>query len=129
MALGPAVLARGGGLDLAAEDVADELHAVADPQHGHAQFEEPRGAKGGAGLVDARRPAGEDQGQGVQLLDTLEGHVVPNDAGEGLALPDPAGDELHVLRPEIEHEDGAFVEAFHSKSLGGERIYSKSPRA
>ena len=58
------------------------------------------------GLVDARRPAGEDQGQRVQLADPLGRDVVADDPREGMPLANPPGDELDVLRAEIEDQDG-----------------------
>ena len=54
--LGVAVLARGCGLDLAAEVVGDELQAVADAEDGDAEREE-RGVGGGrVGVVDRAGP-------------------------------------------------------------------------
>ena len=104
----PAELAsRGGALHLPAQGLGRQLHAVADAQHGNAHLEERRVAVRGAGLVDAARPAGEDQGQGVQLADPLRRDVVPDDPREGVPLADPPGDELDVLGSEVKDQDGS----------------------
>ena len=70
--LRPAELARLGRLHLAAEDLRAELHAVADAEDGHAQVEDLRVALGRARLVNAARPAGEDDALGVELLELVE---------------------------------------------------------
>ena len=63
---------------------------------------------GRARLVDARRPAGKDDRQRVQLADSLCRDVVADDPREGMPLANPARDELDVLGTEIKDEYGAF---------------------
>src|SRR5262245_6096234 len=58
--LSSAELAAARLLDLAAQRLAGELHAVADAEDGNAEGEDGRIAVRGTGVVDARRPAGED---------------------------------------------------------------------
>src|SRR2546430_1594644 len=55
------VLARRARVDLAAEVMSDELHAVADAEHWDAGAERLRVDLWRAGLVNARRPAREDE--------------------------------------------------------------------
>ena len=60
-----AVLARLRVLDLAAEQLAAGLHAVADPEHRDPQVKQPGVGLGRVGVVDRRRPAAEDDALGV----------------------------------------------------------------
>ena len=55
-----AILALRRALHLAAQEVRDELHAVADAEHRHADLEDAPIHGGRTFLVDARRAAGED---------------------------------------------------------------------
>ena len=55
--LGAAELADLGALDEAAERVREELHAVADAEHGDAELEQAAIERGRPGCVDRRRPA------------------------------------------------------------------------
>src|SRR4029453_2453277 len=73
--LGPAVLAAAGAFDAAAELVRHHLHAIADPQHRHAETEQCGVGAGRARLVDALRAAGEDQAEG------LPGAALPHGTG------------------------------------------------
>ena len=107
--LGPAVLARLGRLHLPAEDLRPELHAVADAEDRDAEVEDARVAARGVGLVNAARAAGEDQALGVELLEFVDGDVGPDQLAVDALLADPAGDELGVLRAEIEDRDDFVV--------------------
>ncbi len=105
--VGAAVLAAGRvGLDAGPQRVGGKLQAVADPQDRDAELEELRVAFRGAGLIHAPRSAREDQGQRIELADTLGRDVVPDDPREGVPLTHPTRDELHVLRAEIQDEHG-----------------------
>src|SRR5690606_21144172 len=57
-------------------------------------------------LVDARRTAREDDGLGVELLDLFPRAVMRDELAENPDLPDAAGDELAVLRSEVEDDGG-----------------------
>ena len=83
---------RAGALSTSpAERLAGQLHAVADAQHGHAEAEDLRIALRRARLVDAGRPAGEDEPLGGQLADPLGRDVVPDDLAVDVLLRAPAG--------------------------------------
>ena len=92
-------------LDLAAVEVREELHAVADAQDGHAELED--------GLVRQRRvlrihaggPAGEDEAAGLERGDFRRRGVVAQDGGIHVALADAARDDLRVLGTEVEDDD------------------------
>src|SRR5437899_2143769 len=60
MAVGPAKLAAARWFDLAAQDLAGEMHSVADPQNRNSQIEDLRVADGSARRIHAVRPAGKD---------------------------------------------------------------------
>ena len=90
-ALGPAVFAGRRACDAAAQGLALQLHAVADAQHGDAQAEDGRVALAAPRLVDARRPAGEDQSPRPDLADPLGRDVVADDFAVDLLLRGPAG--------------------------------------
>ena len=102
---GVAVLARGGGFDVAAEVVDDELQAVADAEDGDAEGEERGVGGGGVGVVDGAGAAGEDDAAGRERADLVEGRGAGKDDGEDVELADAAGDELGVLRAEVEDDD------------------------
>ena len=57
-------------------------------------------------LVNTRWPTGKNECERVQLADTLGRYIMAHDPGEGVPLADPPGDELDVLRPEIQDQDG-----------------------
>ena len=97
---------RGGGLDLAAEVVGDELQPVADAEDGHAQREDGRVGCGRVGVVDRGWAAGEDDAERVESADLLERRRAGQDDGEDVELADAARDELRVLRAEVEDDDG-----------------------
>ena len=92
--------------DAAPQVVGQELTAVADAQDGHAQAEELRVRVGGGGVIDAVGPAGEDDADGRQGFQVLDGGRIGLHFAVNALLPDPAGDELVVLASEIQDDDG-----------------------
>src|SRR5262245_46958867 len=79
-----------------------QLHPVTDPEDRNAELENPWIAVRGARLVDARRPAGEDDRQRIKLADALGSDVVADNPGKGVALANPSRDELNVLSAKVE---------------------------
>ena len=100
-----AVFAFGRALDLAAESVGDELHAVADAEHGDAEIVDFAVHLRRLGRVNARWTAREDDSRGLQLGDGGRFGVVRNDLRVDLTFPNAAGDDLCVLGTEIQNED------------------------
>jgi hypothetical protein len=94
---------------LPTEDLCADLHAVADPEDRHAQVEDFRIAARRARLVDAARPAGQDQTFRIELLQFFKGDVGAHELAEHALLAHAAGDELPILRPEIEDRDDFVV--------------------
>ena len=104
-------LALGRRLHLSPQDVGHQLHAVADAEHRHPEGQHPLGAPGRLGLADARRPPGENQPgrpPGRQLVDR---GVKREDLGIEIELAQSTGDQLGVLRSEVEHEQGLMGHA------------------
>ncbi len=59
---------------------------------------------GAPGFVHARRAAGEDQALGREFADALGRDVVPDDLAVDVVLAHAAGDQLGVLRAEVENQ-------------------------
>ena len=59
---------------------------------------------GAAGLVNTRRPARENQGERVELANSLGRNVMTDDPGKRMPLAHAASDELHILGTKIEHQ-------------------------
>ncbi len=72
-----------------------------------------------ARLVDAGGPAGKDQPLGSQLANPLGGDVVSNDFAVDVLLPHAPGDQLRILRPEIQHQYLFVGNPLHYRSSGG----------
>ena len=97
----------------AAELAGHGLHAVADAQHRQAAVEYFLRRLGAAFQGGRLRAAGQDDPPGRELRD-LGRVVVPGpDFAVDPDLADPAGDELGVLRPEIEDQDLVVMDVGH----------------
>ena len=75
------------------------------PRTGTPRSKIPAWRMGRALLVDALRAAGQDERLRAHLFQALDGGIEGEDLGINAQLADLAGDELGVLRPEIEDED------------------------
>ena len=91
--------------DLAAQKVGDQLHPVADPQHGDAKLEQLLRDPRRVGVVHAGRPAGEDYPGRREVAHELRSHVEGVDLAVDALLPHTPRDEHRVLRPEVQDED------------------------
>ncbi len=98
-----AALARG---DAAPQLVGQQLHAVADAEHRQAALEDVGGGSGRPFVVDAGRPAGEDEAPRPEAGHLLPGRVVGDELAVDAALAHTAGDEHAVLGAEVEDGDG-----------------------
>ena len=101
------VLALTGRGDLAAERPGHQLMAVADAEHRHPEVEQPRIDLRRALGVDRRRSPAEDQPGGPASAHLVGRHVVRHDLGVDVRLAHAAGDQLRVLRAEVDDEDRA----------------------
>jgi len=99
---GPAELTARRRLDLAAKLMTGQLHSVTDAEDWYAEIKQFRIAQGCAGGVDAGRAAGEDEAVRLQHGHARGRQVVAHDLAEDVLFADAAGDELAVLRAEVE---------------------------
>ncbi len=100
-----AVLAAAGVGHLATELQGHQLGAVADAQDGDAEVIDAGIEAGRALDVDRLGPAAEDQPGRRPFRDLGRGDRVGDDLAVDVGFPDPAGDELGVLRAEVDDED------------------------
>ena len=101
---GAAVLALAGLVDRAAEALGHRLEAVADPQHRDTGLEDGRVDGGGAGRVDRRRSAGEDDRSGLLGHHLVDTQPVADDLRIDVGLTHATCDELCVLGAEVDDE-------------------------
>src|SRR5216683_5738483 len=106
--MGTAEFAAGARFDFTAQDLTGQLHAVANPQRRDAEVEDGWIALGSARLINAGRAAGKDQPARAELGNARGREVVADDLAEDVLLPNPAGNQLAVLRTEVEDQD-AFI--------------------
>ena len=103
-----AKFARVARLDLAAQLCGHGLHAIANAQHGQAQFKHSIG-RAVVHFVHAGVAAREDDAFEVAVFGVLAhpvaGHIAGMNFTEHMGLAHAAGDELGDLRAEIEDED------------------------
>ncbi len=117
--LGPAVLAGAGAGHGATERLRHRLEAVADAEHRDTQVEQ-RGVQLGSTVgVHTGGSTGEHDRLRVLRLDLLDTGGVRDDLGIHPRLPHPPGDELRVLRSEVDHEHWTLRGGlrFHPPSL------------
>ncbi len=106
MEFGAAVFAGLGGLDLAAEELSGDLHAVADAEDGDAEVEDSWVAPGGTFFVDGGGTAGKDDADRVECAEGVKGNIGADEDGVDAGFADAAGDELDVLGAEVEDGNG-----------------------
>ena len=125
-----AVLALAGGRHLAAERPSHQLMPVADAQHGDAQLEQPGVDLRAVGLVHAGRTARQDDARGLPRSEVVGRGVVRDDLGVDVRLADPPGDQLRVLRPEVDDQDRMWL--LHGPTVavvrGSSMVAAPSPR-
>ena len=100
-------------IDGSAHQLGHELQPVADAEDRHAQLEDLRIDHRRAGLLDAVGAAGEDDALGPEGADLLERHRAGMELAIDVQLADPAGDQLRVLRPEVEDQDLFCMDVRH----------------
>ena len=100
--LGGTVLASLRGHHVASEQIAHGLHAVADAEQRDARLEEPLVRQRGLVFVDARWAAREHDARVAGREHVIDRLGARQDFRVDTQLSDPAGDELGVLRTEVE---------------------------
>ena len=104
LAVLPGAVVLGGG-NPAPQMVGQELAAVADAQHGHAQGKDGRVHLGRGLQIDRVGAPGEDKADGLHFLELRQGRGIGLDLAVHAALPDPPGDQLVVLPAEVQNNN------------------------
>ena len=103
--LGASILSLFRGAHFGAEPVCNELHPIADAEHGDAQLEHV-GVGGGSARVEHRaRSPGQNDPLGVELFDPLDAAGGRVDLAVDVGLAHAARDQLGELRAVIEDEN------------------------
>ncbi len=105
---GAPVLAAPAVVDDAAELAGDQLGAVADAEHRHPGLVDGGIEERGAGDVDGLGAAGQDHARRPEGGHLVGPDGVRDDLAVHVRLPDPPGDQLGVLGPEVDDEDRAL---------------------
>src|SRR5277367_3543738 len=98
----PPVFASCARRNLAAEPLAEKLHAVADAEDRNAGIENAFVGLRRALGVDAGRSAGKNEARGTKAFQDGGGRVIPDNFRVDVQLPHAPRDDLGVLRTEIE---------------------------
>src|SRR5690606_9103730 len=101
-----AVLRTASVLDLASGEVGEQLVAVADAEDRYPEIQDLRVETVGVLGVDGGGTTRQDQAHRASLPDLLGRDVATDDLGVDVGFPDPAGDQLGVLGPEVDDENG-----------------------
>ena len=116
---GRAILTRAGVRHRSAQPGHHQLEAVADPEHRHPGVQQA-GRRGRRALgVDRGRAAGQDDRGGPAGQDLARGHRGRHDLRVHVALADPPGDQLCVLRAEVHHQHGVEIFSVHHVAFPG----------
>ncbi len=105
-----AELAVVAGRDPPAELLRHRLHAVADAEHRDAEFEDRARRRGRLRLGGGLGAAGKDDALRAKAADFFVRDVPRVDFAVDAELADPPGDELRVLRAEVEDQDAILVQ-------------------
>jgi hypothetical protein len=97
-------------LDLAAELRRHGLHAIADAQHGNAEFEYRLRGSRRIVEIDGLRTAREDDAIGPERPEILVRHIPGVNLGVDPDLAHAPGDQLGVLAAEIEDQQPVGVD-------------------
>ena len=101
--LGAAVFAGSGVRDGATECLRHCLKSVADAEHRQLQVQQRRIESRSTVGVDTGRSPGQHQCQRIAGFDFIDRGGVRYDLRKNPRLPDPPGDQLGILRAEIDH--------------------------
>ncbi len=110
MKIGMAIFAFTGGHDLTTKMSTHQLHAVADPQHRDAQFKKLLSNLWRTLFIDRFRTTGKDNPAGFKGLNLLKPHIKRMQLTVDMSLSHPPGDQLGVLRTEIEDQNLFFMD-------------------
>src|SRR5713226_8325079 len=103
------VLVGAAGIDLAAQVVGDELHPVADAEHGNTRAQRFGVDLWRVLLVDARGPSAEDQSRRLAFLQFGPWRRPGHEFAVDLGLSHTTSDQLAELRSEIQDQHGLLA--------------------
>src|SRR5258705_9815325 len=103
--IGRAVFAAIGAASLAAKVEIEDTHAVADAEKRHRQLKQLRADFRRVVLINARRPAGENNTFRLERGNFVYVEIERMDFAVNFGLADAPRDQLGVLRTEIEDEN------------------------
>src|ERR1700719_3363191 len=103
--LSVAVLALSGGANFAAERVDHELQSVADTEHGDAEIEDALIRERRVFVVHRRRATRENDSYWRVAANFFQAGIEGKYDREDFLFADAAGDELRILRAEVEDYD------------------------
>ena len=109
---GASILRCSGMSHLTAESLGHGLESIADAQHRHTSVKQRRVDARGALCVDRGRTTRKNNGGGFLSEHVAHWHVMRDDLGVNIRLTHPAGNELGVLRAEVDHQNDV-VKLFH----------------
>ena len=101
-----AVFAPLGGLHPTPQLLHQQLHAVANPEHGDAQVPEAWVTYGRPGRIHGAGAATEDDPLRRQLANLFEAGAVSQHQRIHLGFPDPTGNQFGILGAKIKDDDG-----------------------
>ena len=93
----------------------DKLQSVADAEHGHCHVKNARIGGRSVTVIDRTRAAGKNDPDGRITLNLIERCRARQYYGENFQFADAPGDELRILRAEIEDDNGlmsSFLRCF-----------------
>ena len=88
-----------------AQSIGHHLYAIADTQDRDSHFKDFLFQSGSAFLINTAGTTGENNTDGREFPDLLQGHIVGMDFTVHIAFPHSACDELIVLTAEIQNKD------------------------
>jgi len=107
--VGLAELGDSCSVDAAAQVLRHQLHAVADAEGGDAELVDSWIDPGRTFRVDGSRAAGKHERKRVARPDVLSADAVADQLRVDAALAYAPRDQLRVLAPKVDDEDGAFL--------------------
>ncbi len=113
-----AELPHPGSLDLAAQVLRHQVHAVADAEHGNAQLEQLLVDAGRVLDVDRGGPAREDDRARISRRHFLRRELIGDELGVDVRLAHAPSDQLGILAPEIEDEYGPLFARHQDPEVG-----------
>ncbi len=99
--VGMAVLTLSSGTHFTAKSVHHELQAVTDAKHGQTQFEHAGVGRGGVGVINRGRTAGQNDAYRGIAANLVQAGSTGKDHGKNILFADAARDELGILRTEV----------------------------